>query len=226
MFQHVSPKLVAVVALVVLVFLAVPGIYFYEFHGPLSSDQEVWAAFGGYIGGLFTSLTLLGLIYTIHMQIRESRWSRDARAVDLVLAQEGRFDSPVVRQQRRTAAEFLLQCNDVDADERADATTDWSPVDDIVDFFQSLGTITRLGHINTELVHKMFFPWIYLYCMGARTYLEREAGKPGPVWKDAKWLFDEMCREERTNGGERLTIKADDWRAFMAFEATVGATMK
>lgn len=37
----------------VLLVVLLLGLYFYQFHGGLSSDSEKWDHFGSYIGGIF-----------------------------------------------------------------------------------------------------------------------------------------------------------------------------
>ena len=62
--------------------IGVIGLYFFKFHGELSSEHQAWAAFGGYIGGtagtLLACLSLFALLYTIHVQAQElaSTWEQ------------------------------------------------------------------------------------------------------------------------------------------------------
>ena len=74
---HEILRILSVLLLGILVIAAVAGTY-YNFVGtthPLSSDGERWGQFGGYFGGvagtLLSFLSILLLVYTIHLQIRQ-----------------------------------------------------------------------------------------------------------------------------------------------------------
>lgn len=49
------------------------GLYFYQFHGGLSSNSEKWDHFGSYIGGIFSAVTLLSVLHG--MQLERKRFN-------------------------------------------------------------------------------------------------------------------------------------------------------
>lgn len=49
------------------------GLYFYKFHGELSSNSEKWDHFGSYIGGIFSAVTLLSVLHG--MQLERKRFN-------------------------------------------------------------------------------------------------------------------------------------------------------
>lgn len=57
----------------VLFVLVLLGVYFYQFHGGLSSDSEKWDHFGSYIGGIFSAVTLLSVLHG--MQLERKRFN-------------------------------------------------------------------------------------------------------------------------------------------------------
>ncbi|MDG2942657.1 putative phage abortive infection protein [Exercitatus varius] len=57
----------------VLLVLGLLGLYFYQFHGGLSSDSEKWDHFGSYIGGIFSAVTLLSVLHG--MQLERKRFN-------------------------------------------------------------------------------------------------------------------------------------------------------
>jgi uncharacterized membrane protein len=67
-----------------LAFFVLPlATYFSLFHGPLSTEAANWGLFGDYVGGLSTALlsflSLLALLFTIHVQGAELRKSTQAQ---------------------------------------------------------------------------------------------------------------------------------------------------
>ena len=167
-------------------------------------------------------VAVLALLTTIIIQILETRKSRATRVVDLILGLEDRFQSPSLIEQRRAAARFLLQYNDVE-DGRSLPPDDpkWEDMDDIIDFFQTLGTMTKTGHLSKELVYKFFFPWLRVYWSGADSYI-KSVRKDPVVWADAEWLYQTVVQlEKKLNKSRRLQRDLDGWKRFVEAEATL-----
>lgn len=57
----------------VLLVTGLLGLYFYKFHGGLSSESEKWDHFGSYIGGIFSAVTLLSVLHG--MQLERKRFN-------------------------------------------------------------------------------------------------------------------------------------------------------
>ncbi|MBT9318843.1 putative phage abortive infection protein [Actinobacillus pleuropneumoniae] len=57
----------------VLLVVGLLGLYFYQFHGGLSSESEKWDHFGSYIGGIFSAVTLLSVLHG--MQLERKRFN-------------------------------------------------------------------------------------------------------------------------------------------------------
>ncbi|GAA4100489.1 hypothetical protein [Zhongshania borealis] len=80
--DHKSHKslLILISFLALLITLAVIFVYFSIFNDGLSNHQDVWGSFGDYIGGTLNPalsfLSLLALLYTIHLQSRELSMTR------------------------------------------------------------------------------------------------------------------------------------------------------
>lgn len=57
----------------VLLVIGLLGLYFYQFHGGLSSESEKWDHFGSYVGGIFSAVTLLSVLHG--MQLERKRFN-------------------------------------------------------------------------------------------------------------------------------------------------------
>lgn len=66
--------------LVLLLLAIIYGTYFWHFHGPASGDPAAWGQFGDFVGGTLNSLvgllTVLGLAWTVTLQMRQLDLSR------------------------------------------------------------------------------------------------------------------------------------------------------
>lgn len=69
-------------SLVVMLLAATYGTYLWHFHGPASKDPAAWGQFGDFVGGTLNSLvgllTVLGLAWTVTLQMRQLDLSRQA----------------------------------------------------------------------------------------------------------------------------------------------------
>ena len=80
-----SRKMVRLLSLIVASAAAFLGaiyfLYFVEFHGGFSSNQEKWGQFGDFIGGtvnpVLSFLSLLALVFTVVLQTRQLENSRE-----------------------------------------------------------------------------------------------------------------------------------------------------
>ncbi|HDL1827867.1 TPA: hypothetical protein PWX83_002075, partial [Mannheimia haemolytica] len=75
----------------VLLVVLLLGLYFYQFHGGLSSDSEKWDHFGSYIGGIFSAVTLLSVLHG--MQLERKRFKEQK--------EEFENDKRVLEKRRR-----------------------------------------------------------------------------------------------------------------------------
>ncbi|WGE73410.1 putative phage abortive infection protein [Actinobacillus equuli subsp. haemolyticus] len=77
----------------VLLVIGLLGLYFYQFHGGLSSESEKWDHFGSYIGGIFSAVTLLSVLHG--MQLERKRFN----------AQKIEFENEKKEQEERRRKE-------------------------------------------------------------------------------------------------------------------------
>lgn len=70
---------------VVVISIAIPGIYFWKFGGELSNKQNIWAEFGSFVGGTVTPVVslfaFLALLITILIQSRTLKVSQQELAL-------------------------------------------------------------------------------------------------------------------------------------------------
>lgn len=87
----------------VVSFICVLGLYFFKFHGRLSSEQALWGAFGDFVGGtlnpILSFMALIALLLTIVLQNRELEQTRE-ELKRTAKANEEQANYIVAQQQR------------------------------------------------------------------------------------------------------------------------------
>src|SRR5205085_13528 len=110
-----------------------------------------------------------GLIITIVALIAESKRSRFSLSVDLIMTLDERFNSDLIRKARRAAAKSI---ND----------KTYNEVDDVLDFFETVGMLTRRHALDEQLVWSTFSYWFYFYWYSTKEYIhETQKGNP-TIW--------------------------------------------
>ena len=80
-----SRNLFAVFLVALTISTTIPGLYFWNFGGPLSSEQATWADFGSFVGGTATPVVslfaFLALLITIRVQNKTLQVSQEELAL-------------------------------------------------------------------------------------------------------------------------------------------------
>jgi hypothetical protein len=135
--------------------------------------------------------------------VAESRRSRFAQAVELLLRFEDRFASPDFLTTRRRAAEGL-------------ATGKPSEVDDVLDFFETIGMLVQKKALDKEMVWSSFAYWLLRYTAAARKYISESRSADPAVWRNLVYLRNIVDAIETREGGTQPT--PDDIARFLSDE--------
>lgn len=161
-----------------------------------------------------TWATVSGVVISIAALIIETRRSRAAHQVDLILNFENRFLAEDMQKKRRMASEFLKNYRSLDP---GDAR--WGKVSDVVDFFQTLGTFAKSGHVNIELIYKFFYYWLSHYWSACQAYIEKTRSQSSITWEDAAWLHARLrAYDRRHNAGALSNINSAQLDSFFEWE--------
>ena len=160
------------------------------------------------VGALFVSMG--ALIVTIVAQILESRRSRAARNVDLIIEFDERFENEEMKKKRKVAGDFLSQHRSSSKEDKL-----WRQVDDVIDFFEVLGTCVRMGHIDIELAYRFFFYWVDHYWLACSGYINAIQRKIPTQWENAEWLYTKLrAYDVKRNAGKVSNPTEDDLSMF------------
>jgi hypothetical protein len=94
-------------------------------------------------------------------------------------------------------------------------------MEELWDFFDTLGALLRRGVLDKELLHSTFFHWVNAYWLVTHQYLERERQGYEERWKDFVFLVMELRAFERENhpNSKDLDWSEEEQRHFMTQEA-------
>jgi hypothetical protein len=147
--------------------------------------------------------------------IAESRRSRSAHQVSLILEFHNRFHAEQMAKKRKIASLLLLQRR-----EFAPTDTKWGQVSDVLDFFQVLGTFAKSGYVNTELLYKFFYFWLSPYWKACECHIKLTQASSPMTWDDAEWLHERLYAfDQRHNSGSLSDPTAEQLNVFFQWES-------
>lgn len=155
----------------------------------LLKNVSVWLTVGAIALGLAMTFLVMINHTTATVETRMREFSRE-------------FND--LKEQRRKAARFVLTCEGRQDD-----------VDDVLDFFEDLGTAVARYEISPERAHYYFYTWIQAYWEQWFDYI-LEKQKEENIWKQIFPLYDATKRVE--NGGE---LTKEKLAAFWDGEASI-----
>lgn len=86
------------------------GLYVLNFHAnEISKNPESWAHFGDYLGGIFSFFSFMALLYTIHLQTKELKATRE----ELQLSRQAQQDSAEVLRKQQFENTFFQLLNQI-----------------------------------------------------------------------------------------------------------------
>lgn len=146
------------------------------------------------LAGIATAFAAFGALYVAYRAFRSQEISvhksnetfRLSINADLVMRLEEQFDGEVMRRSRRSAAKALLENQHL------------SEAEDVFDFFETVGLLSRLEALNEEMVHSTFFHWINAYWVAGRNYIsEKREEKSAVLWVDFESVYETTRALER-----------------------------
>lgn len=107
----------------------------------------------------FISVVIAGIsaIYAA----RQVHLSKLSTATDILQKLESRFESAEMRAKREKAAEAI---KDLTKDKK-------NRIEDVLDFFDTVGLYTKRGVLDEEMVSNTFFYWIYGWWLFSKEFI-------------------------------------------------------
>lgn len=157
------------------------------------------------IMGLAAVVTAVIAIVAVYLEIKNSRFVLGA---DLIVRLEERFTGSEMRRKRRKAAVFLL------ANPGLDKVC--AELDEILDFFDTIGILSEKRALDMRLVRQMFFYWINPYYQGSKVYLQSVDKEDPAAFASLHKLYKELCKIEKKLRGEYYLKRSEDKEFFLS----------
>lgn len=141
-----------------------------------------WSALGAAV------VALVGVCVIVLTLIAENRRSRFLLSVDLILKLSERFHSADFKRSRRAAARSLKDNTFVD-------------FDDVLDFFELVGMLTKRKALDDEMVWATLFYWINNYWHTSNSYVNLIRQHDDTVWEYFCELRERMIQIEMRKRG-------------------------
>lgn len=162
---------------------------------------------------LFTSETFwvavgsVGTISAVLLAVRQIRLSRLTGSADLLLRLEDRFDEEEFmscRVKAATALKNTTESNQVD-------------IEDVLDFFETVGILVRKGALNDELVWSSFYYWLHGYFHYGKKFLEVQRSKFPARYDEVIRLHKKLLKIEKS----KRPSPDSEWARFLKEEASI-----
>ena len=131
------------------------------------------------------------------------RWWFEARKMnyspELVMKHDEIFNSEEMKKQRSIAAETLknLKGKDGKDDVAKNEEKLRKNVDNILDFFETLGFYVKGDQMSAKVVHQYFYYWLCSYWAIARDYVNYRRKEEPEQWKHVEYLFKITCHLDK-----------------------------
>ncbi len=159
------------------------------------------------VSAIFTCIAVLVAIWAV---IGESRRSRFALGVDLVLKMDERFEAEPMRLARRSAAACLIAKHQANLPQ-------------VLNFFETLGLLLRRKAVDEVFVWNTFAYWILHYYAAAEDYVNEGCKRDPNMWCEFKALYRRMLTVEQDKGGLTEAVVRAGVPEFLTKEAQWGA---
>lgn len=145
--------------------------------------------------------------------VAESKRSRFAQSVELLLRFEDRFASPEFLGIRKRAVEGLAAGNAGECD-------------DVLDFFETIGLLVKKGALDPQMVWSSFSYWLLHYTVAASEYISKARSADPALWGYLIFLQN-IVREIESDEGGKLAAKPtlDGTEAFLKEEMSIAISI-
>jgi hypothetical protein len=155
----------------------------------------------------FAAISAITAIVAILIQLKRARF---ALKTDSLLKMDDRFHGKGMKKVRKIAAKNLLNKKDL------------SYVDDVLDFFEMIGYLTRQGALDEKGVWNFFFSWLNIYWHAAEEYITIATEKDPSVWADLRYLYGRLIaieKHERHCSDSDIVPSEDDLKELLEAES-------
>jgi len=164
----------------------------------------------GMIATLVTALAaVIGVVISIYKINSESKRFRFALGIDTILKMDERFNSEEMKKIRQVAAKSL----------RDQTNTD---VEDVLDFFETIGMLTHKGALDEEMVWNTFYYWVIRYWYAAKEYIETKRKEDPSIYSELIYLKERLIDiEKKKHLNAKIEFTKNEIEEFLTEETEI-----
>lgn len=168
-----------------------------------------------YATAVIAFFAIIGLVITLKLSLSESKRTRFSLGIDLILRLDTHFNSGEFRRKRNDAATGLLSG-------RLSTEAQRVAIDDVLNFFETVGFLTRRDVLDAEVAWNHFFYYMHRYMLSAKKYIETCRKEDPTLWEEFIEVYErlkEVEKRERRLSDKDLLLSDEDRRKFLNSEA-------
>ena len=142
------------------------------------TSETFWVAVGS-----------IGTIWAVSMAVWQIRLSRITASADLLLRLEDRFDDKGFIEKRKDAVRAIKNTT------RANQGN----IEEIFDFFETIGILVHKGALDEELAWSSFFYWLHGYYRFGKKFLDEQRENFPSRYEEVIRLHDKLSKIENLN---------------------------
>lgn len=167
-----------------------------------------------FLTGAGVIFTGIGVIVSIDSMKDQIKHVRTGWQIDLLLKFEERFDGNRMIQERLTVSKFLLTYRELEVND-----PQWSTVDNLVDFFQSIGTFVEENIMEIKFVSNFFGHWMLHYFKAIEPYILHVRNNAPGTWQQALNLYAQVKSYDLKHGSLKGdNISREELEKFLQWE--------
>ncbi len=161
----------------------------------IPSLASLWAAVAAAVGALAAAI----------VAVYQASLTRLTLGADLIMKLEDRFEEPEFMKKRKRAAKAL----------KAVSQTNKGDIEDVLDFFETLGLLVRRRALDPELAWSSFFYWLHGYYRWAETFIVDQQRLFPNRYRDVVRLHESLLTVEL----DKENLNEAEWDGFLNEEA-------
>jgi hypothetical protein len=165
-----------------------------------------------WVTAAFTAvIAITGIIALIYAWKQLKQFREAARVQHLVRLVE-QFENPPLVNIRKSLA-----------DKRLRGTAEPPELENLLNFFETIGLLVRRGHLDASDVWSSFSYWMFNVFADFRGVIEEEQKDDPTYYSDFSELIERLRLIEKEEGGTAYPPSADDIEEFWRYESRISA---
>jgi hypothetical protein len=146
----------------------------------------------GTLGVIVTIVTVLVTVYRLKVTLQ----------TESLLKLMDKFDSKPFREKRIAATKACL-C-------KLESKDPGDDVDDLLDFFDDVAFLVKIGALRKTMMHHAFYHWVRLYFQASEKHIVDYRTAEPTVWANLWWVYPHLKALEKAKSRGTYKEKRDD----------------